>query len=188
MRTQWLKEKITYDGSQLTPLYNYLNHDLLGDSVVAWCGSCAVTFEHMIDGEDLKQKAQIAGDDMLHFVFELFDFPLSAAIAMQRLTGELVLKTLKSFGDSTKASQMVRVGDDLYFNEHKFNISIATASRTSSLIHFAVNITNAGTPVPTCSLQDFGVTDIEAFAEQCLAEIHEEFMGQKKAFVKVKTF
>ncbi|MEM7647069.1 MAG: DUF366 family protein, partial [Pseudomonadota bacterium] len=90
MHTVFLSKKLKYDGHQLAPLYNYLNHKILGDSIVGWRGACDVTFEHMMDGEDLNARAKIAGDDMLHFIGEFFHFPLLAAVTYQRMMGTLL--------------------------------------------------------------------------------------------------
>ena len=71
MKAQFLDSVEKYDGSQLVSLHNYLQHKLLGDSIVAWVGPCDVSIEHMVDGEDLLQNAEIRGSKMLHFLIEL---------------------------------------------------------------------------------------------------------------------
>lgn len=186
MQTLWIAENATYDGSQLTPLTNYLKHGALGDSIVGWKGKCAVTNEHMIDGEDLRKNAIIAGDEMLHFVIELFHFPLSSAVALQRLMGEILI--LKINKHAQRMPGLKRTGDDLYWQNKKLNISIATCSQTSSLIHYGVNVTNEGTPVETCALVDFGITDAKAFAEEFMEACKAEVLSLKRAIVKVRTF
>lgn len=186
MEIKWLTQELSYDGSQLDPLHNYLKHDLLGDSMVGWAGPCAVATEHMIDGEDLKDQSVIAGDKMLHFVLEVFEFPLTAAVSFQRLMGEILVSQLKSA--SPDAVDLVRRGDDLYLGQRKFNISIATATVNSSLIHFAVNIVNEGTPVPTCCLADFGITDVESFASSYMKACQSELLAIKRATRKVRQF
>ena len=47
MKTLWLENKLKYDGKQLQPLFNYLSHGILGDSLVGWQGACDIPFEHM---------------------------------------------------------------------------------------------------------------------------------------------
>ena len=186
MEALWLKKSFQYDGSQLKPLHNYLEYGVLGDSVVSWRGACDIPFEHMIDGEDLKESAQISGDDMIHLVLEMFDMPLVAAVAFQRLIGELLLADLKKQSDL--AQSMVRKGDDLYLDSKKFNISIATCSATSSLIHFGFNCRNSGTPVETCALEDFGISDPESFAQSFMESVVTEFKAIKRATMKVRSF
>ena len=199
MKCLWLDEKNKYDGSQLQPLNNYLKHGVLGDSVVSWAGACELKPQYIIDGEDLKSGAKISGDLMLHFILELFQYPLSGAVALQRLMGELLMDQVR--GSSRKGpviyqsenrnfmdSQLRRMGDDIYQDRKKLNISVATCSRLSSLIHFGVNITNEGTPVPTCCLTDFGITDEKKFALDFMETLREEFIGMEKARMKVRSF
>ncbi len=158
MKTKFLSSDEKYDGAQLVSLRNYLQHGMLGDSVVAWVGACDVAFEHMVDGEDLLERASIAGEKMLHFIVEKFDISLFAAVGLQRLLAGIVKdQILISAPERALAQIMVRRGDDLYCGERKLSISIATQSPVSSLVHFAVNVNNQGTPVPTLALEDLGL-------------------------------
>ena len=197
MKCLWLDEKHKYDGSWLQPLHNYLKHGVLGDSVVSWSGPCELNPSHIIDGEDLRSGSKIRGDFMLHFILELFGYPLSGAVAFQRLMGEILIDQidLKKKSEDYKSEDrkltgfgLKREGDDIYQGEKKLNISVATCSALSSLIHFGVNVTNKGTPVPTCSLRDFGVTDEKGFALDFMKALKEEFTGMKRAWMKVRSF
>ena len=154
MKSKFVSKKMKYDGSQLRPLFSYMTHDLLGDSIVSWVGPCDVTVEHMKDGEDLKAKEKIKGDLMLHFIVELFDGDLFGAVAVQRLLSSIAKDVLLDIGKLGK-EKVSREGDDIFVGKKKLSISIATRSTHSSLIHFAVNCVNKGTPIPTCSLEDF---------------------------------
>ncbi len=186
MHTLFLSKKMKYDGQQLAPLYNYLEHGVLGDSVVSWVGACDIPFEHMIDGEDIREAAKIAGDEMLHLVFELFQFPLSSAVAFQRLLGEILILLIQEKG--SQKVELKRRGDDVFWGDKKLNISIATCSQTSSLIHYGVNVTNSGTPVETCALSDFGITKPEEFAQSFMDACKAEYHSLKRAMVKVRSF
>ena len=186
--TLWIDKKMTYDGSQLGPLKNYLDFKVLGDSIVSWQGPCDVSLEHMVDGEDVNAKAKIEAENMLHFTLELFNYPLSAAIGLQRLMGEMLVTKIIKMGGSHDAVDIVRKGDDLYWGEKKLNVSIATCSTTSSLIHFGVNIDNKGTPVPTCALSDFNIKDIAKFSQEFMDTLKLEVLSQKRAAVKVRSF
>ena len=186
MHTLWLEKSMKYDGTQLAPLYNYLENGVLGDSIVGWQGPCDIPFEHMIDGEDLRAEAIIAGDNMLHFVIELFHFPLLSAVALQRLLGEILILKVKEVASSKP--DLKRFGDDVYWGKKKFNISIATCSQTSSLIHYGLNVTNDGTPVETCSLLDFDIKDSQAFAQSFMDACKDEVLSLKRASVKVRSF
>lgn len=114
MQTRWLEEKLKYDGTQLRPLFGYLEHGLMGDSVVAWLGACDVNFQHMVDGEDLLVRSEIRGEEMLHFIFEIFDQPLSVGVYLQRLFAAQIKDLIEGMG-SVGGGALERQGDDLFF-------------------------------------------------------------------------
>jgi hypothetical protein len=179
-----------YDGTQLRSLYAYLEHGLLGDSMVAWIGPCDVSFQHMVDGEDLRDASAIRGSQMLHFIVEKFEARLPEMVALQRLMSAIA-KDLLETSRKTKGS-LRRDGDDLYWKsdssateEGKLSISIATVSPVSGLIHFAINVANQGTPVKTASLEDLGL-EPKAFAKALLAKLVSEFDSISSATRKVK--
>ena len=183
MKTLWINEPMSYDGTQLRSLYAYLNHRLLGNSLIAWQGPCRVDFEHMVDGEDLLVRAEICGDLMLHFLIEAFDTQLVGGVFMQRLFSAVVFEQLLIQG--VEANQLRRDGDDLFFENRKLSISIATQSPTSCLVHFAINVVNEGTPVATACLNELGV-DPSQFAKSILKKWKIEFESVREATQKVK--
>lgn len=186
MKSTFLESHTLYTGAQLAPLENYLKHGLLGDSIVAWVGPCEVSLDHMIDGEDLRVGAAIAAESMLHFVIEIFHQDLFAGILLQRLLGELVKGEIyKSCDDKILID---RRGDDLFYNGGKLNVSIATKTPNSFLIHYGINMINAGTPVKTASLADFGITNAQRFSESIMKQVTDEIKSQRKAACKVKVF
>lgn len=181
MKSRFLETVEQYDGSQLVSLRNYLKHGLLGDSVIAWIGPCDVHLDHMVDGEDLVAHSRICGSSMLHFVIETFDTSLMAAVGLQRLLTCIVREQIGAAGTGLR-----RTGDDLYLGERKLSISIATQSPLSSLIHFAVNVSNVGTPVETVSLPELGVTDPRAFAVSVMDAFGAEVESIRVATHKVR--
>lgn len=183
MRSRWLKERLDYDGSQLRSLFNYLGYGMLGPSILGFRGACSVSFDHMVDGEDLRQRAAIAGSDMLHFLVEFFHQNLFSAVAFQRLIADLAGQTV--YEQSQGRIHLRREGDDLYFEDRKFSISIATVSPVSQLIHFAVNVSQKGTPVKTCALEDFGL-EPETFAQSLMQKVVDEFQSVTEATQKVR--
>lgn len=186
MKAKFISKKEKYDGEQLQSLRNYLTHGLLGDSIVAWIGACDVTFEHMVDGEDLLEKAAIRGDKMLHFIVEKFDTDLFSAVSLQRLFASIAKDRLQKLAkNKALASALIREGDDLYCGKKKLSISIATQSPVNSLIHFAVNISSKGTPVETLSLEDLEVAP-EAFAVDVMKHFCKEVEGIQTATMKVR--
>ena len=187
MKTLFLDQKIKYTGEQLKPLTNYLQHGLLGNSLVAWLGRCSVSPEHMIDGEDLRAQETIAADEMVHFVFELFDVDLKAGVFLQRLMAETVRHYIFEKSKTSMAQKLVRQGDDLYFENKKLNISIATTSANSCLIHFAVNSQETGAPVSILSLKELAI-DPQIFAKDMLKLLQKEIIDILEACQKVRTF
>lgn len=186
MKAKFLTTQDCYDGTQLESLRNYLKHQILGDSIVAWVGPCDVSFEHMVDGEDLLQQAQICGSSMLHFVIEKFDSTLLAAVALQRLLASQIKDELQVCAKQQElARSLTRDGDDLFAGGKKLSISIATQSPVSSLIHFAMNVKNEGTPVPTLSLEDLGV-EPKVFAETIMNRFCTELHSIEEATRKVR--
>jgi hypothetical protein len=79
----------------------------------------------------------------------------------------------------------VREGDDLYCGKNKLSVSIATQSPVNSLIHFAVNVTNEGTPVPTVSLEDLHVAP-ELLAKEVMSLFCREVETMQIATQKVR--
>ncbi len=183
MKTLWIDKHIDYDGTQLRSLFAYMGFELLGNSVVGFRGRCNVSPEHMVDGEDLLQKAKICGSDMVHFIFEIFDEKLITGVFVQRLFASIVQN--KILEKTNGQISLTRKGDDLYWSSKKLSISIATHSPQSILIHFAMNITNEGTPVSTCSLSDFEIDPV-AFGKELLESFAEEFKDIQSATWKVK--
>ncbi len=186
MKSLFVKSKIKYDGSQLHSLYSYLEHKVLGDSILSWVGPCDVTFDHMVDGEDLLQKASIKAESMLHFIIEVFDLNLFSGVCMQRLFAEKLISYIRHQSKNKElASQLVRCGDDIYCGDGKLNISIATVSPSSVMIHFAVNVDGIGAPVKVVSLNEFGLEPKET-ALALMELFVQEFEHMKRATQKVK--
>lgn len=155
MKSSFIAKKFAYDGSQLRSLFAYLDHGVLGPSIISWVGACSIPFDHMVDGEDLLEKAVIQSDEMLHFIIEVFDRDLFSGVALQRLFASIAKDYVQAQGKGLLLDKAVRRdGDDIYLDSKKLSISIATKSPVSVMIHFAMNVTNKGTPVETLSLQD----------------------------------
>ena len=184
MKSLLLEREFPYDGTQLRSLFGYLDHGQLGDSVISWIGPCSISFDHMVDGEDLLAGATIAGNRMLHFIIEKFHIDLFGGVALQRLFASICHDLIRKLAPQ-HAAKLIREGDDLYFEGGKLSISIATSSPVSTLIHFAVNCTNDGTPVKTASLGDLGL-DPRTFATEAMRLLVSEVASIEEATVKVR--
>lgn len=189
MQIHWSPEIKSYDGSQLKSLFAYLNYGILGDSIVGWRGPCEISWHHMVDGEDIRMQSPIRGQDMLHFIVELFDCSLFAAVHLQRLMATMAANLIEELSSVEEVKingvKLIRQGDDLYWKERKLSVSVATIGARSALIHFALNITNEGTPVPTCSLSEWQIDPLE-FALKWMEQISKEVKDIKLATYKVR--
>ena len=180
MKAQFIEKQFIYDGSQLSPLYSFKSHGIEGESVVSWIGPCAVANENMKDGEDLFAGESIEGDLMLHFITEIFEQNLMTMVSLQRL-GSAIAKDLL---ESMSAKKVLRKGDDLYFEDGKLSISIASRDAVSSMIHFAINVSNDGTPVKTACLKDLEIDPL-GVGKKFLSVYQEEYTDIVRATKKV---
>ncbi|WP_413587388.1 DUF366 family protein [Bdellovibrio sp. HCB274] len=186
MEMHFIEKKFAYDGSQLHSLFAYLEHGKLGPSIVSWVGQCDIPAAHMVDGEDLLANAVIAGDEMLHFIIEVFDRDLFSGVALQRLFAAIARDYVQKHGAAyLKLDVLIRDGDDIYWGDRKLSISIATRSPVSTMVHFAMNVTNEGTPVKTACLGDFKL-DPRKTAQDLMALFKQEFQSITVATQKVR--
>ncbi len=186
MKKIWSDLNISYNGSQLRSLFCYLQNGVLGDSILSWVGPCNVSLDHMVDGEDVLAGAEIKADNMLHFIIEKFDVQLFSAVCLQRLFAENLVSYIQAKSKIKEISHhLVRSGDDIYFKNKKLNISIATQSPSSSLIHFAINVDGLGAPVPTLSLQELELNP-KSTANDMMSIFCDEVDSMIRATQKVK--
>lgn len=218
MKTLFIDKEVTYDGSQLRSLYAFLEHRLQGDSIVSWVGKCDIPQDKIVDGQDLMEGSAIYSEKMLHFIVEIFDAKLREMVLLQRLFGDIVRDEV--FKIAHGKIYLLRKGDDLYLKDEfealqkfegkknkisldilnqapqknvdlKFNISIATVSPVSGLLHFGINISSKNTPVKTYSFEDLstylGVSfEPQFWAEKLMNRLSEEWVESKSATQKVK--
>lgn len=177
--TVFLDQEFPYTGPELRSLFLY-EKGIKGDGVLSWVGSCDVKTQDLVDAEDKVTNDFIKSKKMVHFVAEFFHKDVFFAICVQRLTAEIVIDVLNSLSSKT----FVRKGDDIYCDHKKLNVSIATVSPLSALMHFGVNIDSEGAPVPAVGLKDLNI-DPDTFAKQVLSRLKEELESIYAASVKV---
>ncbi|MFH1096185.1 MAG: DUF366 family protein [Candidatus Desantisbacteria bacterium] len=184
MKHRFIQERIDYTGKQLRSHWIYENFEIPGDAIVAFRGT-AVVDKYLVDMVDLSKKEYIYSEDMLHFIVEHFSFDLEKTIAYQRL---LIAIMCEGVNDYLKGCQIKRYGDDLYDEQDKLTVSIATLTHVSTMIHAGINISSKGTPVPTKGLLDYGMSeaDITSFVETVLSRYTEEIKSMKMARCKVR--
>ena len=150
----YVPDKITYDGTQLSSLWAFRMFGLQGDSIVSFQGPCQVNLAEMVDMEDVKRKSPIHSDKMLHFITEHFDLDLEKTIVRQRLLITIIKDAVQQYTGAV----LRRDGDDLFHNDKKLTVSIATLTPVSTMIHTGLNISSDNVPVPAVGLTDLGLT------------------------------
>ena len=182
MKTLLTDKKIKYIGSQLSPHWIYRNFNIMGDAVVAFIGECEVNLNEMVDIEDVINNEPIYSKNMLSFISEQFGINLVEGVLRQRL----LICTIKEVLE-TRGIDVIRRGDDLFVNDKKLTVSIATKSATSILIHTGINIDSNGAPVKACGLSnDLGLFDIEDIATEVMTRYSEELEDIVLASTKVR--
>ena len=182
MKTLIADKEIKYEGWQLAPHWIYKNFKIMGDSIVGFCGECDVKLTEMVDIEDVINDEPIYSKNMLSFITEQFNVNLVEGVFRQRLLICTIKEALERRG-----IKVVRSGDDLFVDEKKLTVSIATKSLTSILIHTGININSEGAPVKACGLQnDLGLNDIEDFAIEIMKNYSEEINDIVLASTKVR--
>jgi uncharacterized protein len=175
-----IDKKIKYDGSQLAPHWIYKNYNTIGDVAACFIGPCDIPYKFMVDIEDIINKDTIFSNEMLHFVVEIFNKNIMFSVLFQNIIISLIQNVLLSYNIN-----VVKKGDDLFVNDKKLSISIATASIMSALIHIGINIDSNNTPVKTISLNDLNI-DINSFKNNILYEVNSEYKRIILASSKVK--
>jgi hypothetical protein len=177
----FLKSRLKYDGTQLSSHFAYKNFNIPGNSVVAFIGPVEVNLSEMVDIEDVINGEAISSDLMLNFIIEIFDATLGETICLQRLFSSIIQDELNTIAGRLCVN---REGDDLFYDERKLSVSIATASPVSTMIHTALNIVRSGAPIPVSCLEELDVDPVE-FGNSILKRFVEEFEQIRFARVKV---
>ena len=119
---------------------------------------------------------------MLSFISEQFNIELVEGVFRQRLLMCCIKEALEKRG-----FKVSRNGDDLFVNDRKLSVSIATKSITSVLIHTGVNILSEGAPIPVSALKsDLGIEDVKEFALEVMQNYSEEIDDIVLASTKVR--
>ncbi len=182
MKTLLIDKEIKYEGWQLAPHWIYKNFKIQGDSIVAFIGECEVKLTEMVDIEDVINNEPIYSKSMLSFISEQFNIGLVEGVFRQRLLICTIKEILEDRGFVVKRS-----GDDLFFDNKKLTVSIATKSVNSILIHTGVNILSDGAPVSASGLtSELGISDIKEFASEVMKRYSEEIDDIVLASTKVR--
>ncbi|MBE6485940.1 MAG: DUF366 family protein [Methanosphaera stadtmanae] len=187
---QYLKWKDgnEYDGSQINPSWAFQEFKVKDSTIVSWIGPMNILGDNLIDYEDVG--LDIKGDNMLNFIVEHFDEQpgnLKLAYHRQRILVMITRDKLLDYGIKTTQD-----GDDIFINNKKLSVSIATASISSMKMHFALNITTKGTPddVETSALEDndMSLEDIHKLQDEISEAYIEMIETIDKDITKTKVF
>lgn len=181
MKTLFIDKEIKYVGSQLSPHWIYKNFNILGDAIVSFIGEVVVDLSEMVDIEDVINNEPIYSKSMLNFIIEQFNVTLENMVYAQRLFVSIIKETLEEYG-----IKVIRDGDDLFYQERKLSVSIATKSITSCLVHTALNIIKEGAPIEASDLSEMGITNIKEFALKIMEKYKQEVLSIKMATYKVR--
>ena len=153
-------EIFEYDGSQINPSWAFQEFGIYGSSIITWIGPVNITPDNLKDFADVG--LEIKSNNMVNFICEFFDQqPTNMRIAYlrQRLLVMIFREILTEYGISTKRS-----GDDIYIDNRKLSISIASVSLSSAKIHFALNLEDKGTPGDVDTIGLFDIEDENGLA------------------------
>ena len=181
MKTYYIEENTKYTGSELAPHWIYKNFHMQGDAIVAFRGECEVHLTEMVDVEDVINNEPIYSKDMLSFIVEMFNIGLVEGVLRQRL----LITTIKEVLEDDYNIEVKRSGDDLFIDNKKLSVSIATKTVNSVLIHTGININPEGAPVSASGLNLIEDINIENFARKIMAKYSEELEDIVLASTKV---
>jgi hypothetical protein len=184
MKTKLLDYEYKYTGDQLAPHWIYKNFKMQGDAIVSFYGECDVRLTEMVDIEDVINSEPIYSKSMLSFIIEQFNIGLIEGVVRQRLFISIIKEALEK--RINKAEHKIeRRGDDIYIDDKKMSVSIATKSMTSVLIHTGINIISEGAAIKAIGLNDVGITDVKGLAEEIMKNYSEEIDDIVLATTKV---
>jgi len=190
------KEKHSYDGSQIKPLWALSTLKLSGDSIVVFRGAMRIEQSEMVDAQDIVREQALAdilisGDDCIHFIIEMFDTqPASLKLAYHRL--HLLAHIAQKVIEETAGVKLEKKGTDLYYEKRKLNVGIATCANNSAKIHFGLNVVSSGVPKHVQAVGLHELTDKPLKLEEIGKKIAEEFIIEidqiENDIAKTRTF
>lgn len=187
-------KKECYDGSQIKPLWALNKLGISGSSLVIFRGSMKIPKDEMIDVQDIIRENDLAeilisGDDCIHFIVEMFDDqPANLKVAYHRL--HLLAFIVQKIIEKEYKISLEKRGTDLYYQDKKLNVAIATSSNSSSKIHFGINIVSTGIPdyVKAVGLHDLNdKINLEKIAEGIGKEFITEINAINHDIMKSRT-
>ena len=185
MQSKFIEEEIKYIGSQLAPHWIYKNFHILGDAIVSFMGEMDVKITEMVDIEDVITNSPIYSKMMVSFIIEHCGIDLPECVLRQRMLICIIIEELRKI--LPKDINISRSGDDIFIDDKKLSVSIATKSVTSALIHIGLNVNSEGAPIKACGLQnDLHIDDVKGFAQRIMKRYLDENAEIRDAVCKVR--
>lgn len=182
MNELFCEETIKYTGKELTPHWIMSNFRLVGDSIISFIGEVEVPIDNMVDIEDRINNEPIYAKNMLNFIIEHFDFSIKE-IAMAQI---ILIQSIREVFLDEYNINLKREGDDLFWDNRKLSVSIATKSIVSGLIHTALNIDCTGAPVKASDINELGIEDIKTLAQKIMIRYSDNIEKINYAITKVR--
>ena len=182
MNELFCEDNIKYTGKELYPHWIMNKFRLVGDSIVSFVGEVDVPIDNMVDIEDRINDEPIYAASMLNFIIEHFDFSIKE-IALAQI---ILIQTIKEVFADDYNINLKRKGDDLYWDNRKLSVSIATKSIVSGLIHTALNIDSTGAPVNASEINELGIDDIKALSQKIMTRYSDNIEKVNFAITKVR--
>jgi len=179
-RFRILEDDVAYSGRELRSGWVGEMTGLDGDAAAVFFGPCDVATEDLVDLDDRREGEVIRARRMVHVIVEHPECSLATAVLRQRLLVCIFCEVLMSLGLAVR-----RDGDDVYHDERKLTVSIATVSPVSALIHLGINIDPEGAPVPAAGLQAMSV-DERVVATELMQRYGDELESAAHAETKVE--
>ena len=182
--------ELMYDGSQIAPLWALKELGVQGDSVVFFTGAMSVKRDALVDVRDFIEhniEVPISSDNALHFIIEHFDNPcLRLCYHRQRILINIVKEKIIDAG----GVQIKREISDIYLDDKKLSVSVATASSGSSKIHLGLNISSTGAPdgVKIVGLEELGIIDPVMLANDIAQDYIKEISAIDNDISKTRVF
>ncbi|MFA4985681.1 MAG: DUF366 family protein [Candidatus Brocadiia bacterium] len=182
LETLFSDKTLKYTGRELRPHWIFEEFGLRGDAAVSWVGPCHVGLEDLVDIEDADAGAYISSDQMVHVIIEHFLFrDLLLGVHRQHILAAIAQQVIYE----QSGIMPHRAGNDLFVDERKLSVSIATSSPVSTLIHFGVNVISTGAPIPVSCLTDLEIQPRE-FATALLEGYRDDISKMYAAVSKVR--
>ncbi|MHA1911190.1 MAG: DUF366 family protein [Candidatus Kariarchaeaceae archaeon] len=189
-------EQITYDGTAIASHWALDRFDILGNSMISFRGPLKVPQSEMVDLLDIKEEGDlgtylITGKEAVQWIIEDFSpHPPNLELEYSRLR-ILVLVILEVLRKNIPDRDFRRSHTDIYVGNQKLSVGIATISKVSAKMHYALNLSSEEIPthVKAIGLYDMGLKslDVHSFSEEVGEAYLEEISRIERDCMKTRS-